>query len=56
MNELAAYVEANDARGGFARRVLCIRISSRKTSRMIERLFDRRGEGERPGVGAPGPI
>jgi hypothetical protein len=55
MNELAAYVEANDARGGFARRVLRIRISSRKTSRLIERLFDRRAERDYPESGAPGP-
>jgi len=55
MNELAGYVEANDARGGFARRVLRIRISSRKTSVLIERLFDRLVVGERPGGGAQAP-
>ena len=55
MNELAAYVEANDARGGFARRVLRIRISSRKTSRLIERLFDWRAEGGRAGAGPQAP-
>lgn len=52
MNELAAYMEVNDTRGSFARRVLRIRISSRTTSRLIERLFDRRLEWERPGGGA----
>jgi hypothetical protein len=55
MNELAAYIEVNDARGGFARKILRIRISSRKTSLLIERLFDRRVEWERPGGGTPGP-
>ena len=52
MNEMAAYMEVNDTRGSFARRVLRIRISSRKTSQLIERLFDRRLEWERPGGGA----
>jgi hypothetical protein len=55
MNELAAYEEANDARGGFARRVLRIRVSSRKTSLLIERLFDRRAEGGRPVAGPQVP-
>ena len=44
MNELAAFVEANNARGGFARKILRIRISARKTSQLIGRLFERRGE------------
>jgi hypothetical protein len=41
MNELAAFMEANDARGGFARKFLRIRISARKASVLIGLAFDR---------------
>jgi hypothetical protein len=42
MNELAAFMESNEARGSFARKTLRIRISARRTSQLTARLFDRR--------------
>ena len=48
MNELAAFMEANKARGGFARKFLRIRISSRKTSELVGRLFERHAERDDP--------
>jgi hypothetical protein len=42
MNELAAFMEANESKGGFARKVLRIRISARKTSAILGQLFARR--------------
>jgi hypothetical protein len=39
-NELAAHIEANDARGGFARKMLRIRISARKVNSLLWRLFE----------------
>jgi len=52
MNELAAFMEANDARGSFARKVLRIRISARNTSQLAARLFERRPERNDAGVAA----
>jgi hypothetical protein len=52
MNELAAYVETSKVKGGFARNFLHIRISPRKTSKLIARIFDRPAERHDP---APGP-
>ncbi len=40
--ELSAFMEDNNARGGFARKILRIRISARKASDLLWRLFDRR--------------
>ena len=42
MNELAAYMEANDSKGGFVRKFLRIRISARTASILIGSLFARR--------------
>jgi hypothetical protein len=54
MNELSAFMEADKARGGFARRTLCIRISPQKTSRLIGLLFDLRTKRENPGAAPRG--
>jgi len=48
INELAAFMESNNARGGFARKFLRIRISSHKTGRLIGRLFERRATRDEP--------
>jgi len=50
MNELSAFMEADKARGGFARKMLYIRIAPQKTSRLIGLLFDRRAKRENPGA------
>lgn len=42
MNEIAAYMEANESKGGFFRKVLRIRISARKASGLLGELFVRR--------------
>ena len=48
INELAAFMEANEARGGFARKFLRIRISARKASELIGRVFERPAERSDP--------
>jgi len=55
MNELAAFVETNKAKGGFARNFLHIRISPRKTSKLIARIFERPEERRKPGSGPQTP-
>jgi len=52
MNELAAFVEASKTKGGLAREFLHIRISPRKTSQLIARIFERSEERREP---VPGP-
>ncbi len=52
MNELAAFVESDKVKGGFARNFLRIRVSSRKTSKLIARIFERSEKRRDP---APGP-
>ena len=47
INELAAFVEAVDARGGFARKVLRIRISARKVNALVNEVFQRQAEAAR---------
>ncbi len=42
LHELAALVEANQARGGVARKILRIRISTRKAGALVGQLFDGR--------------
>ena len=44
INELAAFAEAIDARGGFLRKVLLIRISARKANTLVNEVFERHGE------------
>ena len=51
MNELSAYMEANDTKGGFARKILRIRISARKVGQLAGRLFERHAE-----EGHAGPV
>jgi len=53
INELAAFLEANNSRGGFARRMLRIRISSQKTSQLIGLLFEWRAKRDNPGAVPP---
>ena len=48
MNELAAFQEANNSRGSFARKTLRIRISARKSSQLIGQVFERSAEREDP--------
>ena len=48
INELSAFMEANKARGGFARKILRIRISSKKTGQLIGLLFERRAKRDNP--------
>ena len=48
INELAAFMESNDSRGGFARKFLRIRISSHKAGRLIGLLFERRPRRDEP--------
>jgi ribosomal protein L9 len=55
MNELAAYVETSKVKGGFARNFLHIRISPRKTSKLIARIFERSEERREPGPGPQTP-
>ena len=52
MNELAAFVESDKVKEGFARNFLRIRVSSRKTSKLIARIFERSEKRRDP---APGP-
>jgi hypothetical protein len=52
MNELAAFVEAKATKAGFARKFLLIRISPRKTSQLIARVFEHSAQRREP---APGP-
>ena len=54
MNELAAFQEANNSRGSFARKTLRIRISARKTSQLIGQVFERSAEREDPWAVPPG--
>jgi hypothetical protein len=44
INELAAYMEANSDSGGFPRKLLHIRISARKASALVGRVFEQRRE------------
>jgi len=54
-NELAAFMEATDSRGNFARRVLRFRISSRKAGMLVNRVFELRADSAARGPGrAPG--
>ena len=55
INELAAFMEANDARGGFARKFLRIRISARKASELIGLVFGRHAERHDSAVDTPTP-
>jgi len=55
INELAAYMEANDARGGFARKFLRIRISARKASALIGLVFERHPERHDPATDTQTP-
>ncbi len=55
MNELAAFVEADNAKGGFTRKILHIRISARKSSRLIARVFERSAERHDPAAGPQTP-
>jgi hypothetical protein len=48
INELAAFMEANNTRGSFARKTLRFRISARKASELIGRLFERRPGQDNP--------
>jgi len=43
-NEVAAFMEAANSRGSFARRILCIRISARKARVLITGVFERHVE------------
>jgi hypothetical protein len=40
-NELVAFVENTNARGSFARKILHIRISARKTRALVNKVFER---------------
>ena len=42
MNELAAFMEANESKGGLLRKTLRIRVSARKTTNLLGQLFAKR--------------
>jgi len=44
INELAAFTENISSSGGFARKVLRIRISARKTNVLVNQVFERHAE------------
>ncbi len=41
INELSAFMEDNNAKGGFARKMLRLRISAPKARHLVWQLFDR---------------